>query len=69
MEENDYEGYPTADIPDEMVGIRACLRCMLLKTFEQFIDRGCENCEFLQLEGDSKRVEEVTSYNDKHFIF
>lgn len=57
--EDDGDYYLTADVPDSMKGIRACLRCTLLKTFEQFTDAGCENCEFLQLEGNSKRVQEV----------
>lgn len=56
-----YMDYSMADIPDGMKGIRACLRCTLLKTFEQFTDAGCENCEFLGMEGNSKRVQECTT--------
>ncbi len=29
------DDYVTADIPDEFKGLRACLRCSLIKTFEQ----------------------------------
>lgn len=31
----DEEEYITADIPDEFKALRACLRCSLVKTFEQ----------------------------------
>eukprot|EP01032_Pedospumella_encystans_P008294 gene8294-9866_t len=54
----DDEEYITADIPDEFKGLRACLRCSLIKTFEQFNDKGCENCEFIDLEGNKGRIEE-----------
>ena len=33
----DDEEYITADIPDEFKGLRACLRCSLIKTFEQVL--------------------------------
>ena len=38
-----------APVPTSTKGIRACKRCGLLKTVEQFIDEGCENCPFLEM--------------------
>ena len=38
-----------ASVPTSMRGIRACKRCGLLKTLEQFINDGCENCPFLEM--------------------
>lgn len=35
--------------PDALRGIRACKRCGLLKTIEQFVEEGCENCPFLNI--------------------
>mmetsp|Transcript_25227 Transcript_25227/g.42026 ORF Transcript_25227/g.42026 Transcript_25227/m.42026 type:complete len:123 (-) Transcript_25227:122-490(-) len=58
MMEDEYE---VADVPNEFKALRSCLRCSLIKTFEQFIDRGCENCEFLAMEGDSRKVQECTT--------
>jgi len=33
-----------ASIPDSIKEIRACLKCKLIKTTEQFREEGCENC-------------------------
>ncbi|KQK15238.1 transcription elongation factor SPT4 homolog 1 [Brachypodium distachyon] len=30
--------------------LRACLRCRLVKTFDQFRENGCENCPFLEMD-------------------
>lgn len=35
--------------PRSIRGIRACKRCGILKTMDQFIDEGCENCPFLDM--------------------
>jgi transcription elongation factor SPT4 len=35
--------------PTSTKGIRACKRCGLLKTIDQFINEGCENCPFLEM--------------------
>mmetsp|Transcript_19903 Transcript_19903/g.63338 ORF Transcript_19903/g.63338 Transcript_19903/m.63338 type:complete len:122 (+) Transcript_19903:79-444(+) len=40
---------------------RACLRCMLVKTLEQFTEGGCDNCVFLSMEGDRDRVLDCTT--------
>ncbi|KAE9551077.1 hypothetical protein FO519_005714 [Halicephalobus sp. NKZ332] len=49
-------------IPTHTSQLRACLVCSLVKTFDQFIKTGCENCEmFLRMRGDSDRVSEATS--------
>ena len=38
-----------ASAPTSMKGMRACKRCGLLKTIDQFINDGCENCPFLEM--------------------
>mmetsp|Transcript_26267 Transcript_26267/g.77670 ORF Transcript_26267/g.77670 Transcript_26267/m.77670 type:complete len:145 (-) Transcript_26267:133-567(-) len=35
--------------PSALRGIRACKRCGILKTLEQFVNDGCENCPFLEM--------------------
>lgn len=40
---------------------RACLSCSLMKTVNQFLTMGCENCEFLKMAGDKERVMACTS--------
>ena len=56
MEEEDEEQVPAqvadlaeASVPNSMKGVRACKRCGILKTIDQFIDNGCENCPFLEM--------------------
>jgi transcription elongation factor SPT4 len=34
-----------ADLPPSMKHLRACLSCKLIKTYDQFRDDQCENCE------------------------
>ena len=51
----------TADIPDSMSGLRACLGCSLVKTFRQFTEDGCENCRFLEMDDAPQRVHECTT--------
>jgi len=50
-----------ASVPALMKGIRACKRCGLLKTLEQFEDKGCENCGFLEMQGSFERVNSCTT--------
>ena len=38
-----------ASVPQSIRGIRACKRCGILKTVDQFINEGCENCPFLDM--------------------
>lgn len=38
-----------ASVPNAMRGIRACKRCGILKTLDQFVNEGCENCPFLDM--------------------
>ena len=38
-----------ASVPSSLRGIRACKRCGILKTLEQFVNEGCENCPFLDM--------------------
>ncbi|KZV54543.1 transcription initiation factor TFIID subunit 4b-like [Dorcoceras hygrometricum] len=43
--------------------LRACLRCRLIKTYDQFLDSGCENCPFFKMEEDPGRVANCTTPN------
>jgi transcription elongation factor SPT4 len=45
-----------------MRGLRSCLLCKLIKTFDQFKTDGCNNCEdILHIKGSSERVSECTT--------
>jgi transcription elongation factor SPT4 len=43
--------------------LRVCLRCALVKTYDQFKDSGCENCQFFNMDKDHDRVLECTTPN------
>ena len=45
-----------APVPNALRGIRACKRCGLLKTLDQFLADGCENCPFLDMVRMSERM-------------
>jgi len=51
-----------APVPDALNrNLRCCVPCRLVKTLEQFFEQGCENCPFLQMEGDRERIEDSTT--------
>ncbi len=51
-----------APVPEALNrNLRCCVTCRLLKTLEQFYQQGCENCTFLDLEGDRERIEDCTT--------
>jgi transcription elongation factor SPT4 len=50
-----------ASVPNDVKHIRACKRCGLLKTREQFYDEGCENCPFLYIAENMSQVERCTT--------
>ncbi|XP_022763872.1 transcription elongation factor SPT4 homolog 1 isoform X1 [Durio zibethinus] len=43
--------------------LRACLRCRLVKTYDQFRESGCENCPFFKMDDDHERVVDCTTPN------
>ncbi|KMZ63725.1 Transcription elongation factor SPT4 [Zostera marina] len=49
------DGMPSfAQVPTSFGNqLRACLRCRLVKTYDQFRESGCENCPFLELDNDN----------------
>ena len=56
------DGPEFAALPlDAKRGLRCCLRCNLVKTFEQFVDDGCDNCPVLGMKDDQERVVDCTS--------
>ena len=49
-------------LPDSSRKWRACMLCSLIKSPDQFVMNGCENCEsLLQLRGDQERTFSCTS--------
>ena len=51
-------------IPKDLRQLRACLSCSLIKTFDQFENEGCDNCEpFLNLRHHRDNVYDCTSSN------
>ncbi|KAH9628821.1 hypothetical protein HF086_004981 [Spodoptera exigua] len=51
-------------VPKDLRGLRACLVCSLIKTFDQFEYDGCDNCdEFLRLKNNKDNVYDCTSNN------
>ncbi|KAJ1699594.1 hypothetical protein LUZ63_008106 [Rhynchospora breviuscula] len=43
--------------------LRACLRCRLVKTYDQFRESGCENCPFLEMDKEHDNVANCTTPN------
>lgn len=43
-----------ASVPSAIRGIRACKRCGILKTLDQFVDDGCEASSPINVEGDGQ---------------
>ena len=50
-----------ASPPNDLRNIRACKRCGILKTTEQFYEQGCENCPFLDMPEDMRMVNNFTT--------
>ncbi|CAL6312290.1 unnamed protein product [Bathycoccus prasinos] len=51
-----------AEVPLEFQrGVRACLNCKLIKTFEQFLENGCDNCSTLSFTDSNAVVKQTTS--------
>uniref|UniRef100_A0AC34QCA6 Transcription elongation factor SPT4 n=1 Tax=Panagrolaimus sp. JU765 TaxID=591449 RepID=A0AC34QCA6_9BILA len=49
-------------IPPHTSQLRACLVCSLVKTYDQFVKNGCENCDiYLHMRNDPDRVSDATS--------
>lgn len=44
-----------------VIRYRACMVCKLIATEEQFYDRGCPNCPFLEMQGSRQNVLDCTS--------
>ncbi|XP_065912672.1 transcription elongation factor SPT4-A-like [Dysidea avara] len=51
-------------VPKEARHLRACKLCSLVKTHDQFLAAGCDNCErWLELKGNREAISECTSHN------
>jgi transcription elongation factor SPT4 len=48
-------------VPKNVRNLRACIRCGLIKTYDQFMEYGCENCPHLEMKTGKRRVEDCTS--------
>ena len=51
----------STEVPNDAKGLRPCLRCSLIKNYGQFLESGCENCEFLNMISDPDKVEDCTT--------
>ena len=55
--------------PNSMRHLRACLRCGLIKTFDQFKRYGCDNCEdILRFRDKEEMVNSCTTDDFKGFV-
>jgi transcription elongation factor SPT4 len=61
IEEQYGEYFDHAELPDELKGLKACLSCSLVKTYAQFYDQGCDNCEYLRMKDDARKVKSSTT--------
>lgn len=61
IEEQYGEYFDHAELPDELKGLRACLSCALVKTYTQFSDQGCDNCEYLRMKDYPRKVKTCTT--------
>eukprot|EP00804_Cyclotella_cryptica_P016510 CCRYP_004717-RA/>CCRYP_004717-RA protein AED:0.38 eAED:0.38 QI:0/0.66/0.25/1/1/1/4/912/148 len=50
-----------ASVPTTLKGVRACMRCGIIKTLDQFLEYGCENCPFLDMAGNHERCNMCTT--------
>uniref|UniRef100_A0A0N5AHF7 Transcription elongation factor SPT4 n=1 Tax=Syphacia muris TaxID=451379 RepID=A0A0N5AHF7_9BILA len=51
-------------VPRDLRNLRACLLCSMVKSLDQFVLDGCDNCErYLNMKGDEDKVSECTSSN------
>ncbi|VDD91481.1 unnamed protein product [Enterobius vermicularis] len=51
-------------VPRDLRNLRACLLCSMVKSLDQFVLDGCDNCErYLTMKGDEEKVSECTSSN------
>uniref|UniRef100_A0A804MT67 Spt4/RpoE2 zinc finger domain-containing protein n=1 Tax=Zea mays TaxID=4577 RepID=A0A804MT67_MAIZE len=61
---DDEERVGHAEIPTSFgPELRACLRCRLVKTYDQFRENGCENCPFLEMDREHDNVVNCTTPN------
>ena len=49
-------------VPKDLRGLRACKVCSLIKSMDQFLRDGCDNCEpYLKLKRNREAINECTS--------
>eukprot|EP00477_Mikrocytos_mackini_P002326 GAHX01002576.1.p1 GENE.GAHX01002576.1~~GAHX01002576.1.p1 ORF type:complete len:113 (+),score=20.66 GAHX01002576.1:81-419(+) len=59
-----------APLPNTISKTYACINCRLLKTKDQFVDSGCENCKLLNIHSDSVNYEPTNiTKNFKGMVF
>ena len=63
MADDDVEEEDASVVPQNMKGLRSCLRCGLIKEYIQFENNGCENCEHvLEMRDSSSRIYQVLDF-------
>lgn len=60
---------PRSVVPNShRAGLRACLGCRMVKTADQFVHYGCENCPHLDMQNSREQVNECTTTNFEGMI-
>ena len=50
-------------IPDGTKNLRACTKCHLLKTRDQFVNEGCNNCDYFDSDAPKRKREDIVDKN------
>ena len=51
-----------ANAPQSLQNLRACIPCLLVKTYKQFMEEGCENCsKAFDMKEDPEKIAECTT--------
>ena len=50
-------------LPNATTRLRACLRCKIILSSQQFLREGCPNCTDLDMIGDRTAVDQLTTRN------
>ena len=52
-----------ASTPDNLRSLRACLNCALIKSADQFVEEGCDNCPHLEIQKSTSMMHHCTTKN------
>ena len=58
----------SASLPQSLKALRACMVCSLVKTTTQFVEEGCDNCDFLSMQGNQQKVMQLTTHSFEGYV-